>query len=380
MLMSGLPQAMDHVPDEDCVASAHLRVVILSDAESERNGVGAYYHDLVDLLKDDVAEIALFCPGAQGMSPGLRLPLPGDATQNVWLPPLRAISSAVREIQPDVIIVPTPGPYGLLGARLAKKHKARLVVGFHTHFEKIMDLYWSRWFGALTVGYFNLLNLYLFKRSELILANSSDMVEIVRQRSQTPALLMGTPIPRRYLTKPRAEPTVGVNTVLYAGRLAAEKNVAAVIAAAHAMPEVQFQVAGDGPDRERVEQAAAKLRNLRCLGWLSRDAMLDVLDASDMLVLPSHIESFGTIALEAMAREKLVLVSSRCGICAWPQLRRGLFEYSPGECLSDGIRRVMAVDAGERDRVRRVAREGAEHITQWNLNNWLTILAGEAIE
>ena len=355
-----------------------LRIAIISDAESERNGVGAYYHDLADVLGDHVDQIELICPGHAHIRHGLKFALPGDATQKVWLPPLRQINARVKRLEPHVIIVPTPGPFGLLGARLAKRLDTSLVVGFHTHFEKIMDLYWSRWFGYLTVSYFELLNRHLFKQSRIILANSDEMVRIAHGRSKKPVELMGTPIPRAFLATPLPPQNPQVKSILYAGRLAAEKNVAAIISAAEKLPDFHFSIAGDGPIRNEVMSAVAKLPNLDYLGWLSRQDMLTTMDRADMLVLPSHVESFGTIAMEAMARRKLVLVSAHCGIANWPELKPGLFVINDEENTAQAIRRAAGLSGDIRYYKAKKAREGAERLSQWNIDNWLRILSRHA--
>lgn len=358
-------------------SARQLRIAIISDAESERNGVGAYYHDLADQLRNQVAKIELFCPGAPGINHRISIPLPGDATQKIWLPPIRQVSTRVKALKPHIIIVPTPGPFGLLAAHLARKHQARLVVGFHTHFEKIMDLYWSRWFGYLTVRYFEILNRYLFRKADVILANSNEMAAIARQRSQRRVELMGTPIPLDFLETPTQPFRGKLNSILYAGRLAAEKNIESVIDAAEQHRELHFYIAGDGPIRDEVKQAESRLPNLKYLGWLNRTDMLDIIDSTDMLVLPSHVESFGTIAMEAMARGRIVLVSSQCGILGWQILQPGLLQIPADGTVSSTIETIKKMDPGQLRNKSEKARSGAAKFSQWNIDNWLRLLTQE---
>jgi glycosyltransferase involved in cell wall biosynthesis len=118
---------------------------------------------------------------------------------------------------------------------------------------------------------------------------------------------------------------------LFAGRLAPEKNLGAVVEAAEALPEMRFMVAGDGPLRQWLTTQAERLPNLEYIGWVKRPRILPLIDDVDALVLPSTVESFGTIALEAMARGRLVVVSSQCGILSWNLLKRGLFQMREDE-------------------------------------------------
>lgn len=95
------------------------------------------------------------------------------------------------------------------------------------------------------------------------------------------------------------------------------KRVDVLIAAAARIiaryPDVQFQIVGDGPCRERlVEQAAATgvLPRIRFMGH--RDDVPAILSSSDLFVLPSESEASPNVILEAMAAA-LPVVASRVG-------------------------------------------------------------------
>lgn len=353
-----------------------LRVAIFSDAAAGRNGVGTYYADLVEHLRDHVDAAELFCPR---FSDGVwhnrvALPLPGDSTQRIVVPNLRELSRRVEEIAPHTVILPTPGPYGMYGLRLARRAGARVVVGFHTHYEHLTDMYWTTPFGKLCRWYLETCNRILFRCGSIVLANSEEMAGIARTIGAREVRLMGTFIPREFLHRPVEPLAPELSRVLFAGRLAPEKNVQAIIAAAEQLPELTFRIAGDGPLRGEVERRAAELANLHYLGWVTRDDVLPLLDDSDMLVLPSHVESFGTIALEGMARNRTVLVSARCGILDWQSLGQGLFRIGEDESLAAAIRRVAGLDHAIRGERARVGREAARQLNRWSLGTWLQTL------
>ncbi|MCG2634103.1 MAG: glycosyltransferase [Gammaproteobacteria bacterium] len=364
---SGLP---------DPTGADSLRIAILSDAGSERNGVGAYYYDLVAQLQGQVAVIELIGPGvADGVWDGrLSMGLPGDSTQRLILPPLRKINRALQRLNPQVIVVPTPGPYGLLGWWYARRHRARLIMGLHTHFESLAELYWNRVLGGVNRAYFNFSNGLLLKEAALVLANSEHMVETAREMGARDIELIGTPLPTEFVEKPLPPSDGSIIRVLFAGRLAAEKNVEHVLEAAERLPHLEFSIAGDGPLRARVEEKARALRNLRVLGWLNRGDMLEVMDACDVLVLPSSVETFGTIALEAMVRGRVALVSLGCGIVEWDSLNPGLCTIEPGESVTTALQRLFALSAAERLGIGRTARAAAVELNQWNLQRWLEVL------
>ncbi|MEA3638849.1 MAG: glycosyltransferase [Lamprobacter sp.] len=354
-----------------------LRVAIISDAAPERNGVGTYYRDLAEHLKAAGAKVELISPRyrAGRWHGGLAMPMPGDPTQRFLIPWPKLILRRLKRLDPNAIIIPTPGPYAMLGLLFVRRSPARLVVGFHTHFERLAALnnHW-RLFGMLAQTYLNNCHRALFKSSHLVLANSHEMLDVARSIGASKVGLMGTPIPKQFLDVPVSPLRPRIEQVLFAGRLAPEKNLGAVIEAAEALPQLNFQIAGDGPLRDWVQQEAARLPNLDYVGWVRRQAILPLIDRTDLLVLPSTIESFGTIALEAMARGRLVVVSSQCGILSWDQLNRALFQMRDDETLSSTLTRVCALDQEMLEHQASLGREAARQINDRNLHHWLSVL------
>ncbi|MBB4266451.1 glycosyltransferase [Roseospira visakhapatnamensis] len=350
------------------------RIAVVSDAEPERNGVGAYYADLVEHLRDHVAEVTVFGPGGAPDLGSLSLPLPGDSTQRLLVPNLMTVHRRLTTLRPHAVVVPTPGPWGLLGARLAGSLGAGLIVGFHTHYERLADLYWSSSVGAIPRSYMRLANRFLFDRGAVVLANSHAMADAARALGARRVDLMGTPIPRQFIDPPVRVLAERVTRVLFVGRLAPEKNVQAVVDAARARPDMRVTIIGDGPLRVGIEDQARDLPNLEVPGWLPRARLPEALDACDMLVLPSHVESLGTVALEALARGRNVLVSAHCGITEWPMLDRALFRIGDGETLTEALGRVASLDASIRQRKAVLGAEGAREMNAWAIKGWLNVL------
>ncbi|WP_296807134.1 glycosyltransferase [Thiocapsa sp.] len=360
--------------------TAELRVAIVSDAAPERNGVGAYYRDLADHLRAAGVRVDLVAPRCRAGSwyGGLTLPLPGDPTQKIVLPSPWFVSRRLARLRPNVVIVPTPGPFGMLGMHLAERSGAALVVGFHTHFEALTTLFQNWGIGArIANGYLGACHRLLFGKSDLVLANSAEMMAIARSIGARRVSLMATPIPRRFLDLPPVPARRQLARVLFAGRLAPEKNLDAIVAAARRLPDIEFLIVGDGPLRAWVEEQCRGLPNLRHSGWVRRSRIMALIDEMDALILPSTVESFGTIALEAMARARPVLVSSACGILSWDLLSRGIFRIHEGEHLADALVRLRDLDPAIRERKARLGREGARDINHRNLQHWLAVLSGD---
>lgn len=349
------------------------RVAIVSDSLPERNGVGAYYCDLLDQLSERDCETCLLCP--DGKSDFIKFPLPGDSTQRVWIPSVRRFRREMDALKPEVIIAATPGPYGLLAAWWARRLGVPLVIGFHTHFSGVTDQYRNPFLRGFSRFYFNLADKVLFRYGDLVLANSEAMVELAEKLGAKRVEVMGTLLPSASLNTPPTPIRDSIERVLFAGRLAPEKRVHWVIDAARELPDIEFTIAGDGPLKNEVMKAAEELPNLEALGWVARDDLLAQMDRADMLVLPSVVESFGTVALEAMARERLALVTPTCGIVEWPDLASALHTIGDGESVADAIRRIAALPSAERGETAQRARAAAAELNENSVMHWFSVLA-----
>lgn len=349
-----------------------MRVLVVSDSPPERNGVGSYYADLVRQLEGRIDRSVLVCPVGKRSAWNRYLlpPLPGDRTQKVWLPNPVRLWRELLDVRPHVIVLPTPGPYGIAGLLAAKIMNIPVIAGFHTHFEALAGMYWATLFANLSKWYLSGCNRLLFRHSDLVLANSREMMRQARQFGAQRVELMGTSVSSEFIDRPQAPVDPQVRRVLFVGRLAEEKNLPALIEAATTLQELHFTVAGEGPQRELVETASARLPNFDYVGWQPRDTLVDVIDAHDLLVLPSHVESFGTVALEAMARGRLVLVSRACGITDWPELAAGLFIIGDDESVAQAVRRVAGLPEATRREYSGRAREAAHYLNEWNLRAW----------
>jgi glycosyltransferase involved in cell wall biosynthesis len=96
------------------------------------------------------------------------------------------------------------------------------------------------------------------------------------------------------------------------GRLSKEKNLLNTIAAAGRVPNVQFVLVGEGPQRSEIENfikhASLQDRTL-LLGKLEHQAAVDILFAADVFVQLSEREGRSLALLEALYAGKAILAS-----------------------------------------------------------------------
>jgi glycosyltransferase involved in cell wall biosynthesis len=352
-----------------------LRVAIFSDSLPERNGAGAYYTDLAAQLDSEVEAIELFQPVLKKRAWNFALPLPGDATQKLLTPNVFRLRRQFRQLRPHLVVAVTPGPFGLLGMYFARRSKAGFITAFHTHFEGLVQMYGNSLFFRIAFKYLEFVNRILCKGAQTVLINNAELTETVRGLGGRRVDIMGTPLSRAFLEPPMVAPSGGLEQVVFAGRLAPEKNLPAVMEAAKALPDIRFVFAGDGPLRKQLEAQAQQLPNVRLTGWLDREALRQVVDQSSLLLLPSHMETFGTVALEAMARGRPALVAANAGIHSWEVLSPALFVLAKDQPIAAALRELRELPASVWQEKAAAARHAAESLNRDTIQQWAGFVA-----
>jgi glycosyltransferase involved in cell wall biosynthesis len=87
--------------------------------------------------------------------------------------------------------------------------------------------------------------------------------------------------------------------VLFVGRLAKQKGLDYLIAAAKELPDVKFILAGKGEEEKRLKSIAPQ--NVEFLGFVSQEKLIKLYAKAQIFCLPSIGEGFGLVLLEAMA-------------------------------------------------------------------------------
>jgi len=353
------------------------RVAIFTDAMPERNGAGAYYYDLVNQLAGRNVRVELFGPEKRERLLSA-LPLPGDPTQKLLIPNIFRLRKQYRALDPHIIISVTPGAFGLLGMHWSRRYRTTFLTAFHTHFEELARMYFGRCTAWLMNGYLKAVNKRLCRNSSAALVNNSNLVPLVKSLGARQVDIIGTPLADRFLQAPPVEAVKQLECALFAGRLAPEKNIDLIVAAAGRLPDIEFILAGDGPLYAELKAECRELRNVRITGWLDREELCRTMDRADLLLLPSKTETFGTVALESMARGRPALVAKNAGIHDWPMLAEGLIDWDPDEPLADALKRLRNMDGECWSGKSEAAREAALAFNERTIEHWLNLFKDHA--
>ncbi len=133
--------------------------------------------------------------------------------------------------------------------------------------------------------------------------------------------------------------------VLYSGRLTEQKGILELLDAIK-LCKRELRMTGEdvfgGKWIERVIREKGVKKYVHLLGFLEREEFIEVLGRAKVFVLPSLYESFGIVALEAMASGTPLIISNGCGFSEYLEDGKNALVVSPkaGE-IAQAIERLM---------------------------------------
>ncbi|ELZ44797.1 glycosyl transferase group 1 [Halorubrum californiense DSM 19288] len=228
--------------------------------------------------------------------------LPNPFYRQYRLPTYRRLSTL-----PDLDIVHCHGPAstGLMGLRYAKRYGARSVYTHHTPVEDyfVQGLKSERLAslaGRAYVGYEN----RLLKAFDCVTASTSRIRRDVEPYQLPVGIEMDRFRPREgarvaALATDGGPTAPDASVVGYSGRMTHKKNVDEILRLAERLPEVRFELVGEGPVRAELEADAPE--NVRFHDFLPREELPGFYAALDVFVTASTCDTLGLSTLEANA-------------------------------------------------------------------------------
>jgi glycosyltransferase involved in cell wall biosynthesis len=271
------------------------------------------------------------CVGAGGP----RFPLYPEVRMNL---PRRRIGQALRAFRPDLVHVVNPVFLGPTGIAYARYRGLPLVASYHTDVPGYARHYGYPWGEPLLWTIFRALH----NRADLNLVPSSAVLRQVRAHGFRRVRWW-----RRGIDTERFRPGLrdaamrerlsgghpGDFVILYAGRIAKEKGVERLRAPLAELPGVRLALVGGGPEFEQIRALYAGAPAV-FTGFLDGDDLVRAFASADALVFPSTNETFGLVALEAMACGLPVIASLAGGLVDILQDGVNALVYDPGDPAS----------------------------------------------
>ncbi|HKV40199.1 MAG TPA: glycosyltransferase [Blastocatellia bacterium] len=236
------------------------------------------------------------------------------------------LAMVLESFKPDLIHITGPSDVGQLGAYLAHILHIPLIASWHTdlhkfagrRLEELLSLAprAPRAYLASLAEQYSLSALIRFYRiPRRILAPNPELIELLRQRTQKPVFLMGRGVDTNLFSPKKRDPDHSGITLGYVGRLTPEKNVRLLAAIEQAVksrgtPRYRFLIVGDGYERKWLER---NLKNAQFTGVLTGEALAAAYANMDLLLFPSHTDTFGNVVLEALSSGTPAIVTSDGG-------------------------------------------------------------------
>lgn len=295
-----------------------LRVSVVTETfPPEVNGVAATLAHLVDGLVGRGHALQLVRPrqradGEERQAGRIDevllqgLPIPRYPDLKMGVPSKRALVRLWSLHRPDVVHIATEGPLGWSALQAAEFLKLPMVSDFRTNFHAYSRHYGIGWLQRPILAY---LRKFHNRTSTTMVPTEALKRELdgcgfrnlrVIARGVDTQLFS----PTRRDDALRAQWGAGSDTlvVLYVGRMAAEKNLAALVSAYEAMrterPDLRLVMVGDGPIRSELQQRCPQAL---FTGVLHGETLARHFASADVFLFPSLTETYGNVTPEAMA-------------------------------------------------------------------------------
>ena len=227
---------------------------------------------------------------------------------------------------------------------------------------------------------------------EAVLTASRHMLREYERHGVSPERLHLVPLPVAEDSRAASEApqrTTPGNRILFVGRLMDVKGVDYLLRAippaeAKLGRNLHLTIAGDGPDRERLEQIARYLGiAAEFTGWIASDRRSDLMRGGDLLAVPSlWPEPFGMVGVEAGGLGMPAVGFAVGGIPDW-LISGETGEVAPGdpptvEGLADAIARALADPEHYRKLCAGAWRKASEFSLERHLSELERILSAKA--
>ncbi len=346
-----------------------MRVVLFTDSFHEANGVGTLSREFATFAAQRQLP---FCCVHVGME--RRASCQGSVTtlelnrsrasfavdRDLYCDPLLSrhrnwAIDHLREFQPDLIHITSPGDFGVLGLWIAKLLGIPLVASWHTNLHEYASERLQKALSFVPRGLRASIgaaaeNLSLkaamrfYGLADSVLAPNKEMVDQLHRRTQRPAYLMMHGVDAARFSPVWRKRTNGHLAIGYVGRLTPEKNLRwfcelerRLLAAGQR--DFRLVLVGDGSEREWL-RGNLQFGELR--GVLHGENLATAFADMDIFVFPSRTDTFGLVILEAMASGVPVVVSPETG--ARVQVQNGVAGFL-AEDFTESVLQLMRDEA-----------------------------------
>jgi glycosyltransferase involved in cell wall biosynthesis len=266
-----------------------VRIALASDAWlPQTNGVVTTLKATAETLTALGHEVLVVSPQ------GLRcIACPSYPEIRLAVSPGAHVARELRAFRPHAIHIATEGPLGMAVRRYCRARRVPFTTSYHTRYPEYLR---ARWPIPMRITYAWLQRFHGAAARTFVSSATLEAQLAARGFAHLHLWRRGVDLRRFRPVQPHAElARLPRPIMLYAGRLAVEKNLDAFLSLD--LPGTKV-VIGDGPAR-----AALLARHPRALftGYRFGEELVRCLSAADVLVFPSLTDTFGLAMIEALA-------------------------------------------------------------------------------
>jgi len=224
------------------------------------------------------------------------------------------IKRRLEEFKPDVIHITGPSELGIFGAYFAWELGIRLAASWHTNLHeysarrlkwltRLLPREWgARLEAGVEAGTLDAI-LRFYSLAKVLYAPNEELCALLERRTRKPCYLMQRGVDTDLFSPSRRTRGRDGQFVLgYVGRLSIEKNVELLVRVERELEALgiraRFLIVGHGDEEQMLRH---QLHNVQMAGVLRGEALAAAYASMDLLVFPSHTDTFGNVVLEALA-------------------------------------------------------------------------------
>jgi len=309
-----------------------LKIALFTDTLCDANGVSRFIQDMSkEALEVEDIELKVFtstlkeyCDTNENIhnyKPFFRFKMPFYSDLDIAIPPYLGMYNAIKEYNPDMMHVSTPGFVGAAGLMIAKRKKIPILGTYHTDFPMYLYKNTNSNIAKNITTFF--MKLY-YKPFKAMVTRSAEYIDIIEKdikfdRNNIHFLSAGTNT-RRFKPEFKDESvwdSYGVPKdalkFLYVGRITKEKNVQELFEIwknfydQSQSKKSYLILVGSGALEKHKEELEAY--NVKFLGHKNTEELAPLYASSTVFLFPSITDTLGQVVLEAIASATPVIVT-----------------------------------------------------------------------
>lgn len=314
-----------------------IKIALFTDTICDANGVSRFLQDMAkeankkniefNILSSTVKTYCDPLPNVYIFKPRFKMKMPFYKELDLVFPPVLKMAKKLKEINPDIVHISTPGFIGFIGLLIAIWYKKPVVGTYHTDFPMYLYKNTNSKLVKNITSFFMRLFYIKFKalatRSREYIDNIYEDIKFKKENIYF--LQPGTNIESfdvKYCNKDIWE-NYGLKKefkkFLYVGRATKEKNLDILFERwkefynTSTLKNSYLIIVGNGELEKYKDELG--LYNVVFLGHKQKKELATIYASSDIFVFPSTTDTLGQVILEALASGTPVIVTDEGGPC-----------------------------------------------------------------